>query len=168
MASIQSDTPLILAPTPQRHLIESSASQHWLHTPPMSATSSRPSSPQAAFSQSSAYSTTRARRRLSSTHTRSFSALLASGKLEQVPVSPSLRGGLHRTSGRALEPEETGSGRRWIRWMHKRGIKTWVVPGVIAGATLLKFAIGLGSYSGVHICLVVYIYLLTTAIHMFT
>ncbi|KJA21176.1 glycosyltransferase family 57 protein [Hypholoma sublateritium FD-334 SS-4] len=145
---IQSDTPLILAPTPQRHLIESSASQRWLNTPPMSATSSRPSSPQAAFSQSSAYPTTRIRRRLSSNHTRSFSALLAAEKSEQVPVLPSLRGGLHRVSGRGLEPEETGGGRRWIRWMHKRGIKTWVVPGVIAGAALLKFAIGLGSYSG--------------------
>ena len=65
-----------------------------------------------------------------------------------------------------MEPEETGSGRRWIRWMHKRGIKTWVVPGIIAGATLLKFAMALGSYSGVHICLVVDIHILIIAIYI--
>ncbi|KAF9533133.1 ALG6, ALG8 glycosyltransferase family-domain-containing protein [Crepidotus variabilis] len=37
---------VILAPTPRRHLIESSASQHWLHTPPFSPSppSSRPGS----------------------------------------------------------------------------------------------------------------------------
>ncbi|KAF9475649.1 glucosyltransferase [Pholiota conissans] len=32
--------------------------------------------------------------------------------------------------------------------MHKRGIKQWIVPGVIAASTLIKVAIGLGSYSG--------------------
>ena len=46
------------------------------------------------------------------------------------------------------EPESTAMGRRWIRWMHKRGIKEWVIPGVIAASTLVKFLIGLGSYSG--------------------
>jgi alpha-1,3-glucosyltransferase len=34
--------------------------------------------------------------------------------------------------------------------MHKRGIKQWIVPGIIAASTLIKVAIGLGSYSGVH------------------
>jgi hypothetical protein len=49
------------------------------------------------------------------------------------------------------KPHEAGGasmGRRWIRWMHKRSMKEWVVPGVIATLTLVKFAIGLGSYSG--------------------
>ncbi|KAF8158135.1 ALG6, ALG8 glycosyltransferase family-domain-containing protein [Crassisporium funariophilum] len=41
-----------------------------------------------------------------------------------------------------------GMGRRWIRWLHKGGMKAWVVPGIIGASTLVKFAIGLGSYSG--------------------
>ncbi|KAF8967145.1 glucosyltransferase [Flammula alnicola] len=53
-----------------------------------------------------------------------------------------------RTSGKVYEPEETAMARRWIRWMHKRGFKQWVVPGIIAVSTLVKLAIGLGSYSG--------------------
>ncbi|KAF8195559.1 glycosyltransferase family 57 protein [Pholiota molesta] len=135
---------VILAPTPRRHLLESSASQHWLHTPPLSAISSRPSSPPPGFPQS---------RRLSSTHSRarSFSAVLEIDKSQQqMRVSPSLsiRSGLHHTAAKDHEPEETATGRRWIRWMHKRGIKQWIVPGIIAASTLIKVAIGLGSYSG--------------------
>jgi len=53
-----------------------------------------------------------------------------------------------RSGDKVHEDEGTAMGRRWIRWMHKRGIKEWVVPGVIAASTLVKFAIGLGSYSG--------------------
>lgn len=53
------------------------------------------------------------------------------------------------TSGdKVHEAEGTAMGRRWIRWMHKRGIEKWVEPGIIAASTLVKFAIGLGSYSG--------------------
>lgn len=46
------------------------------------------------------------------------------------------------------DPGEPAMGRRWIRWMHKRGMKQWVLPGIVMVAVLFKWAIGLGSYSG--------------------
>ncbi|KAH9480442.1 Dolichyl pyrophosphate Man9GlcNAc2 alpha-1,3-glucosyltransferase [Psilocybe cubensis] len=166
-----SDVPTILAPTPRRHLLESSASQHWLNTPPLSPlTSARALSPQSTTStafpfpfppsaSSSAHNTNNSsvRRRISaSTHRRSFSALFehdikaggASG-----PVSPGGRAvgsttSTHTHTHKGHEPDERAMGRRWIRWMHKRGLKAWVVPAVLATSLLVKLAIGLGSYSG--------------------
>lgn len=38
--------------------------------------------------------------------------------------------------------------RRWVRWMHKHGIKNYVIPAAVLGAALIKWCIGLGSYSG--------------------
>jgi len=38
--------------------------------------------------------------------------------------------------------------RRWIRWMHKEGIKRWILPCVLLTTTWIKWTIGLGSYSG--------------------
>ena len=32
--------------------------------------------------------------------------------------------------------------------MHKEGIKHWILPCVLLAATWIKWAIGLGSYSG--------------------
>ncbi|KDR82818.1 hypothetical protein GALMADRAFT_851446 [Galerina marginata CBS 339.88] len=168
------DGPVILAPTPRRHLLESSASQHWLNTPPLSPlTSSRALSPQSQSSSSfppfpypyppstSAASmgsttshsnshNTQARRRLSM-HRRSFGALLEQERLGRVPGSPGVAGRPHagaQAQAQAHEPEEPALGRRWIRWMHKRGVRQWIVPGVLVASTLVKFAIGLGSYSG--------------------
>ncbi len=43
---------------------------------------------------------------------------------------------------------EMSMGRVWVRWMHKRNMKGWVVPALVAVSTLLKWCIGLGSYSG--------------------
>jgi len=39
-------------------------------------------------------------------------------------------------------------GRRWIWWMHKRGMKELVVPGVIVVSVLVRLIMGLASYSG--------------------
>ena len=38
--------------------------------------------------------------------------------------------------------------RRSLRWLHKRGLKHYTVPLAILCTTLLKLAIGTGSYSG--------------------
>jgi alpha-1,3-glucosyltransferase len=46
------------------------------------------------------------------------------------------------------EREKEGMGRAWIRWMHKRGARDWVVPSLVFTSTLVKFCISLGSYSG--------------------
>jgi len=43
---------------------------------------------------------------------------------------------------------ELGMGIRWIRWMHRHGMKQWVVPGAIIASIWVRWAIGLGSYSG--------------------
>lgn len=154
----QQDSPLvILAPTPRRHLLESSASQHWLHTPhPASPISSRAVSPQSQVgdpltpsASSTAFPSAHLRRRFSSTHRRSISALLSENG-DQVKSS-SIQTGLsvrHQLRPKAHEPEEIATGRRWIRWMHKSGMKQWVVPATIVVATLIKLVIGLGSYSG--------------------
>lgn len=39
-------------------------------------------------------------------------------------------------------------GRRWVRWMHKHGLKRWVVPCAVLASVWVKWSIGLGSYSG--------------------
>ncbi|GLB38327.1 putative ALG6 ALG8 glucosyltransferase family protein [Lyophyllum shimeji] len=121
----------ILAPTPRRHLLDSSASQQWLHTPPLSPTSSRAGSPASAASS---------RRPSHSQHT-SFSALLQHGSGGSVRPSSTRQ-------ERADAETSATMGRRWIRWMHKRGLKQWVVPMGILAAVLVKACIGLGSYSG--------------------
>lgn len=43
---------------------------------------------------------------------------------------------------------EGGFARRWIRWMHREGIKQWILPCVLLTTTWIKWATGLGSYSG--------------------
>jgi alpha-1,3-glucosyltransferase len=75
-------------------------------------------------------------------------------------VSPSSVGNLRRTHHRyssfsvLMEAEketplqEQGFGRRWLRWMHKSGVKHWVVPCTLLASALLRLSVGLGPYSG--------------------
>ncbi|RDB17831.1 Dolichyl pyrophosphate Man9GlcNAc2 alpha-1,3-glucosyltransferase [Hypsizygus marmoreus] len=118
----------IHAPTPQRHLLESNASQHWLRTPPHSPTSSRAASPV------SAIHTHRLIRHMS------FSSLH-----EETRPRPRVH---DKEKEKEREREGETMGRRWIRWMNRRGLKRWVVPGAILTSTLVKACISLGSYSG--------------------
>jgi alpha-1,3-glucosyltransferase len=132
--------PSILSPTPRRHLLESSASnQHWLNSPAISVTSSRPSSPQ--LTTKNYQPVTSHIRNRSKAHHQSFSSIYEHEPQGAVVDARTSSDKVHEADGAAM-------GRRWIRWMHKRGIKEWVIPGVIAASTLVKFAIGLGSYSG--------------------
>ncbi|KAJ3537478.1 hypothetical protein NMY22_g5579 [Coprinellus aureogranulatus] len=55
---------------------------------------------------------------------------------------------LKKKTAEDLEVESASMGRRWIRWMHKRNMREWVVPSAVAFAVLLKVCIGVGSYSG--------------------
>ena len=43
---------------------------------------------------------------------------------------------------------ESGFAREWIRWMHREGIKHWILPCLLLTTSWIKWAIGLGSYSG--------------------
>ncbi|CAA7261601.1 unnamed protein product [Cyclocybe aegerita] len=242
------DSPTIHAPTPRRHLLDTSASQHWLHTPPLSpslsaiSSRSRPVSP-LAYTHHTAVSTTSQsqnpsanytsnygpsygyagflnervlayqkqqqllqfpglsqhqgssstslssstsafpvsssgagmgsatlRKRLSTQsfsagggpgHSRSFSALLEHEQMVHQKqqrrgsgssVQGSVRGGFGLGVGGGgvgvKETEEPGMGRRWVRWMHKRGLRAWVVPAILGAGALVRLGIGLGSYSG--------------------
>ncbi len=202
--------PLILAPTPRRHLIDNSASQHWLHSSYLSPPSSRPISPLSQASQQyddwngsgsdithfpekistssknqqpttspsfrqSALPNTVRRRIISS------SVSLQSRNIHELfePKQGQMQGKNNETAhlsdstdtvagtsyryvekrrnsgqGEGLmqmgtpEPMEPAMGRRWLRWMHKRGLKQWVVPGIMGASTLVKLLIGLGPYSG--------------------
>ena len=130
--------PSVLSPTPRRHLLESSANQHWLISPAISVTSSRPSSPQLT-TENNQPATSHIRHRFNSHHP-NFSSIYEHESQGAV---------VDRTSSdKVHEAEASAMGRRWIRWMHKRGIEEWAIPGVIAASTLVKFAVGLGSYSG--------------------
>lgn len=128
----------IIAPTPRRHLIESSASQHWLRSGSMSPVSSRAASPASAYSTSSSPYTYKPRR----TRT-SFSAFRERDNPSRTMLGTS---GTRPKSERA--DTEAAMGRRWIRWLHKKGMKEWVVPGAILASTFVKCCMGLGSYSG--------------------
>lgn len=43
---------------------------------------------------------------------------------------------------------EHGAARRWLRWMHKNGLKAWIVPCIVVTTTWIKLCTSLGSYSG--------------------
>ncbi|KAJ7044140.1 glycosyltransferase family 57 protein [Mycena alexandri] len=123
------ERPEILAPMPRqalaggRHLLENSA--QWLNTRSHSPGSSRQLSP--TLSPGRRFSTL-------SPHALKFPTSLSS---------------LHAAEAPPPEREaEHAMARRWIRWMHKRGVKAWVVPSALLAATCLKATLGLGSYSG--------------------
>jgi alpha-1,3-glucosyltransferase len=67
----------------------------------------------------------------------------------------------------AADPDEPAMGRRWIRWMHRRGLRQYVIPGILSASIIVKLMIGLGSYSGPYIllgslqrCLFIYVLLI--------
>ncbi|KAJ7212099.1 glycosyltransferase family 57 protein [Mycena pura] len=128
---IDYEKPEILAPTPRqpitgsRHLIEHGA--QWLNTVSHSPESSRPVSP-------------------TSPHRRSSTL---SGLSVRFPTSmSSLHAAVDAAVGPADKEAEHAMAKRWIRWMHKRGMKAWVIPCSLLASACIKFCVGLGSYSG--------------------
>lgn len=110
----------IFAPIPRRHHLLQRSDSQWLYSD-ASYRSSRPVSPTA-----SVVSETLSRRN----RMLSFSAL----SKERAPTKST--------------PELHGWGRRWIRWMHHNGMRTYVTPCIVLGAALVKWSVGLGGYSG--------------------
>ncbi|KAJ7095852.1 glycosyltransferase family 57 protein [Mycena belliarum] len=126
------ERPEILAPTPRqavvgnRHLLENSAT--WVNLrhsdSPESSRAVSPTSPGRRFSSLSG-------------HPVRFPTTLSSlQETEHAAGAPPDRG-----------PEQAMA-RRWIRWMHKRGMKGWVVPSALLASTCVKVCVSLGSYSG--------------------
>jgi len=112
-----------VAPVPLRHQALQPSPDAWIRTPsPLS--SSRTISPTTPIRGGSL--------RASGHYSgyASFSAVMEAGK----EPPPSL--------------EEQGFGRRWLRWMHRNGVKHWVVPCTLLASVLVRWCIGLGSYSG--------------------
>jgi alpha-1,3-glucosyltransferase len=201
--------PLILAPTPRRHLIDNSASQHWLHSSYLSPPSSRPISPLSQASQqhddwngsgsdiahSSEKISTSSKNQPTTSPSFRQSVVPNTVRRRMISNSVSLQSrNIHEffepkqdqmqrknnetahlsdstdtaqgTSYRCVEkrrnpgqgeglmqmgtpePMEPAMGRRWLRWMHKTGLKQWVLPGIMGASTLVKLLIGLGPYSG--------------------
>ena len=74
-----------------------------------------------------------------------------------VSLAERTRGGVGSSTGHSAtftrpmvhrHAKERGFARGWIRWMHKEGIKHWILPCVLLTTSWIKWAIGLGSYSG--------------------
>jgi alpha-1,3-glucosyltransferase len=133
MCSSETDRSEILSPTPRRHYLLQQQSSQWLSSaisPPVS----RPSSPLNPNS-------TRHRRHKSSL---SFSSLAE----QHVKI---------RRDGK-VDGVNASATRRWVRWMHKHGFQNWVLPVEILAAIWVKWAVGLGSYSGTYLSFFLYFY----------
>ncbi|KAF8513781.1 ALG6, ALG8 glycosyltransferase family-domain-containing protein [Gautieria morchelliformis] len=109
----------IHAPVPRRHHLLQTESQKWMYTPSISPGSSRPVSP------------TMAHDRLSRHPQLSFSALL------EQPAGQ-----------KRVVDEQCGWARKWVRWMHRSGMRGWVIPVSMVGAAWIKWLVSLGGYSG--------------------
>ncbi|PVF95014.1 hypothetical protein CPB86DRAFT_608014 [Serendipita vermifera] len=123
----ETDHSEILSPTPRRHYLLQQQSSQWLQSPGnISPPVSRPSSP------------------LNPNGSQSFR------RKHQPSLSLSSFAEGHAKSKEGRISGVNGSlARRLTRWMHKNGFKAWVLPVQILCALWVKWAVGLGSYSGV-------------------
>ncbi|TCD70905.1 Glucosyltransferase-like protein [Steccherinum ochraceum] len=140
-ASISSETSEIISPIPRRHhYLQANESRHWLPSPSVSPVSTRAASPP------SAHPTTSPRAYRLPQRARLSSVLEQDG---HQPLSFPYASQPHTRARPPDEDKHEGSmSRRWVRWMHKQGMKQWVLPSVILISTWVKWCIGLGSYSG--------------------
>ncbi|KAH9947579.1 glycosyltransferase family 57 protein [Amylocystis lapponica] len=126
----------ILAPVPRRHhTLQAHQSRHWLGSPTPSVSSSRPVSP---------LSTVTSSPELTKNHRLTFSSLIDHDASRRSSLSMAHTRRSHQTK----KQDEGGIGKTWVRWMHRHGLSEWVVPCAILASAWVKWAIGLGSYSG--------------------
>ncbi len=137
--SPSSDCSEIIAPVPLRHhILQTSESRHWLGTPPLS-----PYSPPISPLSTSATSPLRRQKRLSQTV--SLNAIASHERTRVTSIT--YPAALHPYKER--KPVDEGSmAKRWLRWMHHEHMKAYVVPSLILASLWVKWAVGLGSYSG--------------------
>jgi hypothetical protein len=124
--SSETDRSEILSPTPRRHYLLQQQSSQWLSSaisPPIS----RPSSPL----------------NPNSIRHRRHKPSLSFSSLAEQHVKPRRDGKVDGVNGSAT--------RRWVRWMYKHGFQNWVLPAEILAAIWVKWAVGLGSYSGTYL-----------------
>ncbi|KAF8895501.1 ALG6, ALG8 glycosyltransferase family-domain-containing protein [Infundibulicybe gibba] len=127
----------ILSPRPRRHLLESSASQHWLRSSSSSPPPFSPGGSSRATSPVSTISPTYQRPTFSSLHSLSSPdyTRLRALSLAHAQAHPHARA-------------PPSAGRRFIRYMHKRGLRTYILPVTFLFAFFIKYCVGLGGYSG--------------------
>ncbi|KAH8104721.1 glycosyltransferase family 57 protein [Cristinia sonorae] len=144
LASISSEQSEIVSPIPRRHqLLQASESRHWLPSPSVSPVSTRGASPSISHPATSPRSHRLPKR------TRVNSVIQQDGSRTVRFPSPShLAKRVHPPDEEKKQSDEGGMARRWVRWMHKQGLKQWVLPNAILISTLLKWCVGLGTYSG--------------------
>ncbi|KAG8959267.1 Glucosyltransferase-like protein [Tulasnella sp. 419] len=81
-------------------------------------------------------------------HSRNFS-LPANLQVSQGKINQSRQAGSDADHVKFAKLDRTDSmARRWVKWMAKVGMRDWVVPLTIAGNIWVKWAVGLGPYSG--------------------
>jgi alpha-1,3-glucosyltransferase len=119
-------------------MLETSESQRWLCTPPLGPASSRAASPVVRnFTQMTTLPT-----RQEALHRHlTFSSLLAESQKTSTTTT-------HHGKGIERTGEEAGMGKRWVWWMHRRGMTDWDIPSAVVASMLIKWCIGLGPYSG--------------------
>ncbi|TDL22242.1 hypothetical protein BD410DRAFT_272741 [Rickenella mellea] len=136
----------IHSPIPRRHLLLQTDTKHWLKPPPLSPSSSRAVSP-LSTPQTNSFTTLPKIPKKS----RRGSALSFSSLKEFEDRTQERRASLRPSTINTTtddDEREGGAGKRWIRWMHKHGMKHWVVPCTILASVCVKWSTGLGSYSG--------------------
>lgn len=122
----ETDHSEILSPTPRRHYLIQQQSSNWLQSavgsvsPPIS----RPSSP------------------LNPNHAQ------LSPRKHKVSLSFSSLAEHRKPKGGKVAGLNGSLARRWVRWMHRSRLGYWVLPCQILFAVLIKWSVGLGSYSG--------------------
>ena len=149
--SSETDRSEIVAPIPLRHhILQTSESRRWLDTPPLS-----PYSPPMSPLSASATSPARSRKRLS--QTLSLNAIAGHDRQRVTSIS---RPVVHHPPKERKNEDEGSMAKRWLRWMHHEHMKAYVVPSLVLASVWVKWAVGLGSYSGLpfirscqcHIC----------------
>ena len=151
----------VLSPVPRKHIsITAKESLQWLRTEtPSPAPSNR-----SLFSNYSVVNTAtnHMQASLASPYIHPHNHLLSTTRRLKKPSSVgsfaertrggtgSMMGALSTLTRHANEHREREGefARRWIRWMHKEGVKRWILPCVLLTTTWIKWALGLGSYSG--------------------
>ncbi|KAI0699297.1 ALG6, ALG8 glycosyltransferase family-domain-containing protein [Cerioporus squamosus] len=138
LCSSETDRSEIVAPVPRRHHILQTESRHWLGTPPLS-----PYSPPTSPLSATATSPARNRKRISQTLSLNSLSGHDPRRVPSAAHPPSLH--LHKEH---KSEDDRSMARRWLRWMHQENMKAWIVPSLVLASIWVKWAVGLGSYSG--------------------
>ncbi|KAG9308454.1 glycosyltransferase family 57 protein [Chiua virens] len=129
----EAEPPEIVSPQPRRHLLHPPQSLPWLKTGAFHDVDWQARS---CASPASIASSTPTTLPPSANRSQSFRALMEQNRRAYIP------------DAQHDDVLDYGAVRRWVRWMHRQGMKAWVVPCAIAASTCVKWCIGLGSHSG--------------------